>query len=299
MANLFKEFKTGQVPNLTSTGIYAIAGEVSKILGDDEIKICTKEYNKEKGQVVNTNRLVSLAAIGGTDDLKVGDKIAVLCEKNSEGDLEAKRIGIGQVYMTYKGFGISCGETTYKQRENTKKNCMEIVATVRTREMETDRTIENRFTISGYNDTKPQDNTKKTLDRQAKDNQLQQKEYAQNAFEGYPFDSAFTFKENTKTRDDGTRYDAVTAYTVNQGKYAGETRYSRSIFPYTPTIENIGSPMMDVIKEREERQAQYKESHSDEKVADAVAKEEEDTLAEEFESNEEFSLSGEEATYEE
>ena len=254
MANLFKEFQTGKVPHLTQTGIYAVAGTITKVLDDDLLKVAIKVYNKDKGEVVNQTQLLNLAEVGGTEGLKAGEPLVAMCERNEDGDLSAKKFALGNAYLTHNGFGIAAGEMYYREVENPKKGGFDIIASVNVKDNNTERMVKNSFVISGFKDnTAPQERAKKTLEIQTKKHNLEQKSYAKHIFEGYPFDSAITFKENpTINEKTGKRYDDIQEYTPEEGKNAGKTYYSRRLYAQALTSENIGVPMMDLIKERAE-----------------------------------------------
>ena len=266
MANLFKEFQTGKAPNYTPTGIFAISGEITKVFDEDLVRVAVKVYSKEKQSVINESHTVNLSVIGGTEGIKVGDKLTAMCERNEDGDLEAKVADIGNTFLTYKGYGIAAGETYYKSMLNTKTNVPYIQASIRVKDNNTETMVKNNLSIKGYQDTKPQDRARKTLEVRAGINKLETKQYCDYPFEGQPFDSALTFKENPKVNAAGKRYDAVQEFTPTEGKNAGKTYYSRNLFAQTPTSENIGTPMMDLIKERAERAEQYNKDHATEPV---------------------------------
>lgn len=276
MANLFKEFKTGKVPNLTSTGVYAISGEIAKIDPDDDtIKVTYKEYNRDAKQVQANKVEVSLAEVGGVEGLKAGDKITMMCEKSSDGDYVAKRMDVGNAYLMYKGYGVCAGECYFRERDNAKTGGKDIIASIRVNDKDTERMIKNNFVISGYQgDTKPQDTVRKHLEVQVKKNEIEQASYADVAYEGVPFDSVITFKENpTINEKTGKRFDDVSEFTPEEGKNAGTVYYSRQLYAQALTTEMVGEPMMDLINEKAARRAERAE-HASENTATAERTEE-------------------------
>lgn len=266
MANLFKEFKTGKIPNLVSTGVYAISGEIAKLdPEDDTIKVTYKEYNRDAKEVQTNKVEVSLAEVGGVEGLKAGDKITMMCEKSSSGDYVAKRMDIGNAYLVYKGYGVCAGECYYAERDNFNKTGKEIVASIKVNDKDTERAVKNNFVISGYNgDTKPQDTVRKHLEIMTKKNNIEQASYADVVYGGVPFDSVITFKENSAINEKtGKRYDDIQEFTPTEGKNAGNTYYSRRLYAQAVTSEMVGEPMMDLINARAAARAERAEHASE------------------------------------
>ena len=266
MANLFKEFKTGMVPNLTSTGIYAISGEIAKLdPEEDTIKVTYKEYNRDAKEVKTKKVEVSLAEVGGVEGLKTGDKITMMCEMSSDGDYIAKKMDIGNAYLTYKGYGVCAGECYYSEQDNRDKTGKEIIASIRVKDKDSERVVKNNFTISAFNgNTKPLDTIRKHLEVQTKANNIEQASYADVIYGGVPFDSVVTFKENPKVNEKtGKRYDDIQEFTPTEGKNAGTTYYSRRLFAQAPTTEMVGDIMMDLINARAAARAERAEHASE------------------------------------
>lgn len=270
-AGVYKEFKTGKIGNLKSTGIAAIAGTVARILDDDTVQLQVSAWDRDKKEVTTKKYEVDLAEMGGADPDAVvkGSVLCVIGDIDSDNVIHAKNIGMGDSYLTYKGYGIAMGETSYKESKAYGGEKNQIVATIKSYDNENDRYISNKFTINGYqDDTKPQDMLKKSLDIKAKNAGVTTvSRNAKYPWEQVKFNSCVVFKEDNKiSKTTGRPHNEVKEFTPTEGNNAGTTFYIRYEYaPYAMTSECVGDiteKSLEAYKAREEKAAQYTEEHA-------------------------------------
>lgn len=271
MGTVFKEFQTGTLENLKSTGVAAISGPIARLIEDEGVvQIEVASYDRTKKETSTHKYEVDLSEVGGVDpdELKKGMRLTCIGDIDKDNVIHAKALDIGNCYLTYKGYGIAAGETYYEKKQTYDKKADMVVASIRAYDAETDHMVKNKFSINGYGgDTKPQDNVMKSLSIKADKADLAsiQSKYAREPWEHVPFDSCFVFQPDTRpSKNTGLPHNRITEYTPTEGRNAGTTFYSRNEYRLKGGVspEMIGEPDMAFVEQQKQKKASFEAEHA-------------------------------------